>query len=225
MLENQEKKLNYNIEIQLNSKKIKARKWKAKEKFIFKANISSKNGADKIVDSLVYDCLETEEVLSTEEYKYALLKIREASISDSIKLQFNCAKCNNRFNADVKLSDILKPVYIEKDEIKTQNHVIKIGEIKNKEFYKKVINQSPNELDFYLRIESINGEECVSISDVIQYFSEMDIDEFEKITEQWEEIRFKLDDNVKIVCPNCQSETVYKFDEIPGFFPNSWYVE
>lgn len=220
----QENKLNYNIEIQLNSKKIKARKWKAKEKFTFKANISSKNGAQKIVDSLVYDCLETNEVLSTEEYKYALLKIREASISDSIKLQFNCDNCNTRFNTDLKLSGIFKPVYVEKNEIKTQNHIIKLGEIKNKEFYKKVINQSPNELDFYLRIESINGEECVSISEVIQYFSEMDVDEFERITDQWEEIRFKIDDNVKISCPNCKSETVYKFDEIPGFFPASWYV-
>lgn len=211
----------YDKKIKFNGFEVNARKWKAKEKFSFKNSI--KEGTNDIIESLVYKCLDNNVVLSPNEYKYALAQIRAHSLGEEIELEFFCDSCNERFRTKVNLNEIVKPVYKEIKEIKTKNHNILLGTIKNPDFYKKVIVQAPNELDFYLRIHSINDEECFSIEEVIKYFNEMDIDEFEEIINQWEEIKFKIDDIFEVKCTKCGEGKKYQFDEIPGFFPNSWY--
>lgn len=214
--------INYDKKITLNGYEVNARKWKAKEKFKFK-EIINKDDNKELVKILVYDCLDKEVAFSEDEYKYVLAQIRSHSLGETIKLEFNCESCDTRFVNEINLNDVLKPEYEAIKPIITNKHVIKIGEIKNKDFYKKVISQAPDELDFYLRIDTINDEECYSIEEVIKYFSEMDIDEFENIINQWEKIKFKLNDNYSIKCTKCEASTNYQWDEIPGFFPNSWY--
>lgn len=211
----------YDKNIKLNGFDVNARKWKAKEKFAFKNSL--KEGTNNIIEDLVYKCLDKNVVLSPNEYKYVLAQIRSHSLGEYIELEFFCDSCKQRFRTKISLNDIVKPVYKEITDIKTKNHSITLGTIKNPDFYKKVIVQAPNELDFYLRIQTINDEECFSIEEVIKYFNEMDVDEFEEIIEQWEEIKFKIDDVFEVKCTCCGEGKKYKFDEIPGFFPNSWY--
>ena len=83
---------------------------------------------------------------------------------------------------------------------------IKIGEIKNADFYKNIIEQNPSEekdYDFYLRIESINSDDSMTLEEIVELFNEMDIDEFDSIFSQWEQMRFKIDDTAEISCKNC----------------------
>lgn len=211
----------YDKKIKFNGFEVNARKWKAKEKFAFKNSL--KEGTNNIIEDLVYKCLDKNVVLSPNEYKYVLAQIRSHSLGEYIELEFFCDSCKQRFRTKISLNEIVKPVYKEITDIKTKNNSITLGTIKNPDFYKKVIVQAPNELDFYLRIQTINDEECFSIEEVIKYFNEMDVDEFEEIIEQWEEIKFKIDDVFEVKCTCCGEGKKYKFDEIPGFFPNSWY--
>lgn len=211
----------FDKEIKLNNNIVKARKWKAKDKFEFKKIIKNENGS--FSDILVYNCLDKKIALSEEEYKYVLTQIRCHSLGETIKLEFYCEHCESRFSTELNLNDLIKPIISNKDIIQTEKHIIQLGEVINPEFYKKVILQAPAELDFYLRIKTINDNECFSIESVVNYFNEMDIDEFESIMEQWEEIKFKVDDIVEVKCTNCEEPKKYKFDEIPGFFPESWF--
>lgn len=212
----------YDKNIKLNGYEVNARKWKAKEKFKFKEIISNDN-IQEFVKLLVYDCLDREVAFSESEYKYVLSQIRSHSLGNIIKLEFNCEKCNTRFVEDINLDDVIKPEYEKIVPIVTKKHNIKLGTVKNKDFYKRVISQAPDELDFYLRIETINDEEVFSIEEVVNYFSEMDIDEFDEIMKQWDIIKFKINDIHSIKCKNCNDISNYQWDEIPGFFPNSWY--
>ena len=63
----------------------------------------------------------------------------------------------------------------------------------------------------------------MSLDEIIDLFDNMDIDEFDNIFNQWEDIKFKIDDKYNVECPSCNDSVVYSFDEIPGFFPPSWF--
>lgn len=216
---------NFNVEIQLNGNTIKARKWKAKEKLFFKKNYEE--NMDECLKKLVYDCLEDPNVgLSTIEFEYVFIKLREASLGDNINLEFYCEECEKRFISNIFIKDVYKPVFKVSNVIKTKNNTIKIGKIKNKKFYDDITSQNPEslaELDFYLRIETINDEDVTSLEDVIEYFENLDVAEFDEIFSQWDEISFKIDLTYTVKCSKCSAEKEYEFDEMPGFIPSSWY--
>ena len=202
------------------------RKWKAKEKKEFLRTVRSSEKLDTLQDILVYNCIEEDVALSAEEFKYVMTQIRSYSLGDDIELEFFCDNCKAKFLRTIKLSEIVKPIISGKNEIKSKNYKIKIGSIRNSSYYKETINNNPSEekdYDFYLRIQSINGDESMTLEEIIEMFNEMDIDEFDEIFKQWELIRFKVDDVCEISCKNCSDTVNYSFDEIPGFFPPSWF--
>lgn len=202
------------------------RKWKAKEKKEFLTTVRNSESLDTLQDVLVYNCIEEEAAFNADEFKYVLTQIRSYSLGDEIELEFYCDECKKKFLNTIKLSEIVKPVISGKKEIKTKNYKIKIGSIRNTKFYKETIKNNPTEekdYDFYLRIASINGDDSMGLDEIISLFNEMDIDEFDSIFEQWEDIRFKIDDTAEIVCKSCESSVNYSFDEVPGFFPPSWF--
>jgi hypothetical protein len=43
------------------------------------------------------------------------------------------------------------------------------------------------------------------------------------LLEQWDDIKFRLDDINEAVCTHCGAEEKYKFDDMPNFFPKSWF--
>lgn len=207
-------------------KEITIRKWKAKEKKEFLNTVRNSESLDTLQDVLVYNCIEENVALNADEFKYVMAQIRSYSLGDEIELEFYCDSCRAKFLNKIKLSSIIKPVYSGKKEIKTKNYKIKIGEIRNPDFYKATIKANPQEekdYDFYLRIQSINSDDSMTLEEIIELFNEMDIDEFDSIFEQWEDIRFKIDDTEEIVCKNCETSVKYSFDEVPGFFPPAWF--
>lgn len=210
------------FKIKLNDCVVNARKWKAKDKIAFTDIMLYEENKSELIDILVYDCLDEKVALSKDEYKFVLSQIRTQTLGNNIKLQFNCEECNNRFDYIVDLDKTIKPIYSNIKEIHTEHYDIKLDKIKNVDFYKKVIGQAPDELDFYMRIKSINDDEGLSLEEIVDIFENMDISDFDEIFEQWEKIKFKIDDTVNIQCTHCKSEKVYQFDEVPGFFPINW---
>lgn len=214
------------MKVKLNDREITIRKWKAKEKKEFLRTVRSSESLDTLQDVLVYNCVEEDIALNSEEFKYIMTMIRSYSLGDEIELEFYCDDCKKKFLRTIKLSEIVKPIISNNTEIKTKNYKIKLGKIKNSKFYKETMKKNPLEekdYDFYLRIESINGDDSMSLDETIEMFNEMNIDEFDEIFEQWEQIRFKVDDTAIIECVSCKSRVKYSFDEIPGFFPPAWF--
>jgi len=214
------------MKLKIGNQEVTARKWKAKEKKEFLNIVRTSDNMDGLQDVLVYNCLEEKVIFNPDEFKYAMSSIRSRSLGDEIELEFYCDNCKSKFLDTVKLSEIVKPVYSGENAIKTKNYKIKIGNIRNIEYYKEIIRENPlesREYDFYLRIESINSDDSLTLEEIIDLFDEMDIDEYDKIFEEWERIRFKVDDTVEIVCKKCSDSVKYSFDEIPGFFPPSWF--
>lgn len=214
------------MKIKLNNREITIRKWKAKEKKEFLNTVRNSESLDTLQDVLVYNCIEEKVALNADEFKYVLTQIRSYSLGDEIELEFFCDNCKTKFLNTIKLSSVVKPLISDKKEIKSKNYKIKLSEIRNVDFYKEIIKANPTEerdYDFYLRIQSINGDDSMTLDEIVQLFDEMDIDEFDSIFNQWEDIRFKIDDSADISCKNCETIVKYSFDEIPGFFPPSWF--
>jgi hypothetical protein len=214
------------MKIKLGNRDITIRKWKAREKKEFLNIVRTSESLDSLQDVLVYNCIEEKVALNAEEFKYILTQIRSYSLGEEIELEFYCESCKSKFLNTISLNSVVKPVFSSLKQIKTKNYNIKMGEIKNIDFYKKTIKENPLEerdYDFYLRIDSINGDDSSSLDEIIEIFNEMDIDEFDSIFSQWENMRFKIDDVTEIKCLNCDDVVKYSFDEIPGFFPPSWF--
>lgn len=207
-------------------KEFTIRKWKAKEKKAFLNTIRTSESLESLQDILVYGCIEENVAFNAEEFKYVLSQLRSYSLGDEIELEFFCESCKSKFIRTVKLSDIVKPIFSKMKEIKTKNYNIQIGHIRNPDFYKKITRENPSEekdYDFYLRIHSINSDDSMTLDEIVELFNEMDIDEFDSIFEQWESMRFKIDDITDIECKKCGDTVKYSFDEIPGFFPPAWF--
>lgn len=211
------------MKIKVGNKNLTIRKWKGKDKKNF-LKLLNKEKLDEvqIMEAMVYSCIEEEIILSIPEFKYVLSRIRAYSIGENINIEFYCEDCGEMFNKDFKLSDIYSYTFKNINEIKSNDIVIKLSEIRNKDFYIKKISE--DELyDFLLRIESINGNDTMDLSQIEDYFDELDVDVLTDILEQYENTKFKLLDIHTVKCENCESETLYQFDELPGFFPSAWF--
>jgi len=214
----------------LKGEQINFRKWKGKDRKAFlkllKQDDIDENAA---ANTLVYSCLEKQIALSTEEFRYVIAQIRKVSISSTVKYNFLCQECDEEYSTDIKLDDIVKQKYSDNTLISTDDTKIKLTDVRNREFYNKKIEEqySDDEIylcDFLLRIESLNEKDDYTYDELVEYFDDLDTDELDKIFDQWDDIRFVVEDVHTVTCPNCKTPDTYKFDEIEGFFPSTWII-
>lgn len=218
--------MEFNLNTTIRNKNIKFRKWKVKDKNKF---IQNKENPEIIKQALVYDCIEDDVTLSDEEYKYMLMKIRQASISNPIAWIFSCTKCNETFEYEANLDEIMKPDFQEYGDLIEEDVIFTMGNIINQEFYDSKMGESTIPevsliTDFVLHIKSINDNDGYSFDDIIDYINDMDVDVFEKIMEKWETMRFKVNNIHEVTCPHCNNVELYEFDDLPGFFPDNWNI-
>lgn len=212
------------MKIQLGDITVTIRKWKGKDKKEF-LNILKSNPSSPIqlMEPLVYPCIEENVVLSLEQFRYVLTRIRVYSLGDEIEFDFFCQECEKSHKETLKITDVIRGSGKKITNIKLDDIEIKIGNIKNKEIYNKMVEE--DELfDLLLRIEKINGDDAFTLQSLIDFFDDLDIDVLENIIKEWDKIRFKVDDTNEIECPHCKTKTTYSFDEIPGFIPDTWRV-
>ena len=211
------------MKIKVGDKTLTISKWKGRNKKEFvKAIRGGEVNERSIMDILVYSCIEEDTILSLDEFRYVLSKIREYSLGDDITIEFYCEKCGELFTKEFKISEIVKYTYKKLNEIKVDDIHIKFGPIRNKEAYLSKISEDPD-YDIFFNIESINGNNAFTLGGLIDMFDDMNIDTLTEIMKMWEESRFKIDDIKEVSCSSCNHTVKYKFDEIPGFFPESWF--
>jgi len=222
----------YKFKLKLRDNTINFRKWKVKDRKKFIDSLRNEDNIDerKISESLVYDCIDNDIVLSSDEFRYVLTKIREESIGDTVDFNFTCSKCKEDFTVTYKLDDILKPEYKEYSDIIIDDINIEIGDISlKKEFYDKYISECENMseiyfIDFLAHIKSINSDTSKSFNELTEYFEDLDTDIFDQILDKWEEMRFKINDKNEVTCSHCGFKEDYIFDDIPDFFPKKWFI-
>lgn len=213
------------MKIKLKDQEITVRKWKGKDKKKFMNEMNQPEPDEaKIMQALVYNCIEEEDVvLSTDEFKYVISMIRSISLGDEIKYNFFCTECEETTERKYYITDIIRGTFGEGNTIEAEGVSITLGEIRNKEFYAKKI-QEGSIFDFFLRIKEINGNDAFDLEFLIDFFDDLDLDVLDDVLKQYDAIRFKVDDVNDFVC-DCGHTESYHFDELPEFFPSSWFNE
>jgi hypothetical protein len=215
----------YKFTTTIRNKEVKYRKWKVKDK---KKIIQSVDDKKLIKDALVYDCIKEDIALSEEEYKFMLYKIRNISLKDKIDYVFECQNCSEIFDYSADLDEIMSSSFEEYGEIISGNTFISIDSIRNKNFYEDQIldlNESDKQfIDFLLHIKSINDNTGFTFEELKNEFNNMNIDIFEDIFKQWQDLKFKVNNIGTVKCPKCSDEIQMEFDLLPNFFPDSWNI-
>jgi len=205
--------------INLGHKTVMARKWKAKDRKNFKKSVKVSDDIDvSIINELVINCLENpNEALSNEELQYILIEIRKHSISDTIDFEYICSNCEKDNKEIVKIDDINKPKWENWGIV----NGIEFGNIANAKFYNDNKDEEDDIKEIAFHTMSINGEIDKTFDEVVEYFDDMDINEFDVILNEFNKMKFSIDNTKEFKC-ECGHTQIFEFDEIPGFFPDSW---
>jgi hypothetical protein len=220
----------YTIPVQVGTRSINVRKWKVKDKREFTNIMKAEKPDDvKLLHALVYNCIDDKKiVLSEDEYKYVLNVIRSHSLGDEVKVGIVCEACETKHEQTYKISELFKQRFSDKTEFTVGPFTFKLTNVKNRDmYYKKMKDLNiPEEIfyyDFLFHIASINGNESLSLKAMEELFDEIDVGTLEKIFEEWDNIRFKLNDVNEVKCTECGHVELYSFDELPEFFPSAWF--
>jgi hypothetical protein len=207
------------FEIDLGHHSVFARKWKAKDRKNFKKAIQVNNDLDKsIIETLVLNCLEDRNVaLTYDEIQYILIELRKVSVSDKFTFKYTCGNCGTNHKLSVKIDDINKPLFKEWGEV---GNVV-LGEIANSKFYNDNKDESDEIKELAFHTKSVNGNNNLTFDEVIAYYDDMEINEFDEIIIAFDDMKFKIGNEKEFKC-DCGNTQIYEFDEIPGFFPDSW---
>jgi len=210
------------MKISVGGKNLEIRKWKGIDKKNFLSALKRKDiDINEVMQTLVYACIDNKVALSPDEFKYVLSRIRAYSLGEDFNVEFYCNTCGNIFKRTMQLKDTMRSTHIPLHEINVDNVKIKLGEIRNKDFYIKKIEEDID-YDFLLRIQEINGNDTFSLEELENIIDDIDIDTLTTIAGIWEEHRFKMDDVNTVQC-DCGKAHTYKFDEIPEFLPTAWF--
>lgn len=223
----QENKTNndFPYELELQGRKIKFRTWKLKDK---ENLLKAKTNYEK-KKVLVYNCLEKPDTpLDYLEYEYVLFSIRNASLPNYVtSYVIRCPDCGEVFKCNVHFSNILDRDIREYKEIKSGDISIKVDNIKNQKFYEEMISNIEEDeqkilIDFVLHISEFNGRLDLSASDIVKILNNLEIEQFEDIFKQWNEMRFAFKTVGYVECPECGREDQYDFKQVDNFYPKSW---
>lgn len=217
----------YKHSFMLNGKELYFRKWRVKDRIA----LERAEGQSAVRQCLVYNCLEDKGIaLDDYEYQYVLIKLRQASVGDDIRYNFVCNSCHERFDHDSHLTDTMEPIHATYEPIITDRYRIELGEVPNRKAYEDVIF-GLNDIterkiaDMVMHIRSINGNLKLGYKDIMDVFSEMDVDEFQEIWNQWNQVHFRINRIHEVTCPHCGSTMLIEFDDLPGFFPEKWNMQ
>lgn len=217
----------YDFSLKIRDKEIKFRKWKVKDRknFITALKNNDRDGVERIV----FDCIEKQVPLTEEEFKYVMMNIRSVSIGEDLAFNIDCEQCEEEFSYITPVTEAITPNFKEFGVIKSGNFSLKMGEIANKEYYEDAIRQCRDDeekafIDFLYHVKEINGSDAFTFDKLYNTINELDIGIGEDIFRQWEEMRFTFDTVKQLECPHCNHLQFIKFDELYGFFPDSWFL-
>ncbi len=216
--------------VKLGNRVLEVRNWKVRDRNAFKDaiknSISLEDQKNKMYEYLVMNMLSKPVALNRSELEFLLIILRAKNIGNIIDYRFKCDNCGERVTVKLPIEDILKTEYGEIKDISIDNIKIELQDVQNVAFYNETLAKSNHPIldDLILHIKSVDGDDKKSYKDLIQYFSEFDINLMDKILDKFESMIFRITSRDKeVVCPNCQHKTMFYFDNIPELIPAKWY--
>lgn len=214
------------FEVNLGHKVVHVRKWKAKDRKAFKKLVK----ADKeiglaLMDTLVKSCIQEKNiVLSFNELQYLFVKIRALSLGEFVDFSWKCS-CGNENTEKIDINSVNRFSFKPWNTIKTENVTIELQDAPNVDFYNKKIKSDDYDDTWELafRVKSINENISLSFDEVVNFIDDLDIDEADEVFEQFCEMEFNIDNTKDLTCKSCSKVTTFEFDEIPEFFPSTWF--
>lgn len=223
----------YETEIKLGEGKvIHIRKWKQKDRKNFKNMFIEKGEFTTAMDlaaTVVFPCiLEKSTLLTEEEIKYVLGELRRISIGETFSFDFVCDECDEFNKIELKISEVNKSKISKWGTSSIKGHSIKFGEQINPQFYYNALFEAASEedkavIDLVSHIISIDNDDTKTFKELVSMFENMDTDIYDAIIEEFNKQKFKQDLVTEVECTHCKAKQGFLFDEIPGFFPVSWY--
>jgi len=224
----------YSKEVKLRKDKVvHLRKWKAKDRKRFRNVIEEKGENLSVTDismALVFPCiLEKNILLTEEEIKYISTVLREISISETFDFEFYCTdeNCENDNKVTLRIEDVNKPKYSEWGEVEINGGFITFGERVKPDFYYKAIYDAKTQfdkelVDLTLHIIKVEQDDTKTFPEMLELLDNLDTDVMDKIVEEFNKQRFVQDSEHSLKCSKCGKEHNFIFDEIEGFFPETW---
>lgn len=226
----------YSKEITLRpGKTVQARKWKVKDRKNLKKLIEER-GEDispiQLASVLIFPCLKNKDILLTEEeIKFLLSEIRAISISDKFKFSYICSNedCNKLNDQEILVQDVNKSKFNNWGVAEIDGIEVEFGEIVNSKFYYEKMYEfkDPSErnlADMAMHIVRVNDfEASIKFEQFMTYFNEMDTDLLDQIVQEYKKQKFMQDNEHECECTFCGTKQKFIFDEIPDFFPKSWF--
>ncbi len=216
------------------TKSVQIRPWKGGDRKKFKKLIRTEGSeiTEKMVtDLLVYGCIVNGDsiALTSSELKYILAKIREISVSDIIEFTWTCEECEHENNESLTFDELYSPKIGNYSTTQLQGKSIKFGEIKNAKFYKTHISkveEESNIVDMVLHIDSVDDGQDFTLDSLLEWMDDISTKEQDRLYNEYQAMSFNITEVKKFKCKNkdCDHEEDYNFEEIPDFFPPSWFI-
>jgi len=218
------------MEQEMNSIKVREdlninlKRWSAKTKKKF-MDLFRKNGMNiskkHIYDTLISPYIEPNDIfINSEEYEYILIELKKYNFDDNLEFEMKCNACKQPVSIDTTLSDIT--YYNPSSLTSIKEDFIKFRNLPSQEVFQAVVEKFPDENKAYLQllmsIESLNGVQSESISQVMEDIENLDINKYNKIEKLFVENSSFIQLLLNIECPHCNDNEDYEFDSIPGFF-------
>ncbi len=229
--------LQYKIKVEhsttIGSREIKFTAWTAKHERLYLSLVEDKKDSisdEDIYNTLIKPCLilkkdEKDIVLSTNEQKLILIKIREKSIGETIEDKHECKHCGVETDIKVKLDDIVTYKESNYKLFEYEGLKITLGDINsNKDKKRLKIDDGAVAYvftDFLLHIQKVEMDddihENISFMDKKSFIDTLPTMIFDKLFESYQTMVDTLNIEYKWKCPKCKKEEDIDYNQIPGF--------
>lgn len=220
-------KVKFNNTLDLgNGRKVNFRPWTTKEeKEYLLAKQDDRISEKEIFEILIKPCLETPIVLTNDEMKYLIIKIREKSIGETFKLTYECQNCKTVNSKDIKFSDAVKFKPSNFKEITVEDVTIKFGPIKSQTAMEKIFS-AENKIDELIFNMVFSTEKIVYEGDELEAFKTEDLLEFynslptsimDELANQFIDMIPETEISTKTKCFKCKDEKEWEINAIPNF--------
>lgn len=209
----------------LGRRTVEIRKWKVKDRLTLKKSFNANDAelqVEKTLKILVWNCINGKIALNKDELEYVFAQIRRHSIGDAVEFQYTCQNpdCNKLATQKMYISQIWRPQF---QELRNFGD-FEFQEIQNIDYYNKKMQEYnySSMIDLALHIKTYKGQP-MSDTEYLKIFENLNTDEMDSILDTWEAMVFHLDRYNSMICPHCQTENGFDFDEIPNLIPPVWF--
>ena len=205
-------------------KEIEISPWKTRTKKDFIKAMKDKKSIDgldeeEILNILLYPYIEPKDIyLNDAEKQYLIVKIRDISMKSEIDFSIKCSSCGEIIDVSCNILDM---VDYSPNKYEILHNDILWTDIENKyELQKnkmKYQDYLPQTIEMLSHIKKYKNKE-VTLEEMVELYEDFDLSESDKIVEDYNKIKSKLELRLEVKCDKCNSKDTYYFETIPKLF-------